>query len=77
METADESTEVRVTAGPVGPLVLPSRSAADGRPSYAQRLAAKLSADEIAQVEEMFRRQLLNQVVPWRSRTAYVVGKAR
>ena len=38
-------------------------------------LAAQLSADEVAQVQALFRRQLLNQVVPWRSRTVYLVGK--
>jgi hypothetical protein len=37
--------------------------------------AAQLSPDELAQVEETFRRQLLNQVVPWRSRTVYLAAK--
>ena len=66
-----------MTAGLLERWFCRSDGAAGGRPSYAQRLAAKLSADEVAQVEQMYRRQLLNQVVPWRSRTAYLVGKAR
>ena len=77
-ETADESTEVRVTPGLLERwFMISSDSAAAGKPSYAQRLSAKLSVEEVAQVEQIFRRQLLNQVTPWRSRTAYLVGKAR
>ena len=47
----------------------------DDRPSYAQRLAVQFSGPEVARVEALFRRQLLNQVVRWRSRTMYLTGK--
>ncbi len=70
-ETEDETTEIRVTAGLLDRWFAP---AGDGRPSYRQRLAALLSDEEIAQVEALYRRQFLNQVVPWRSRTVYVKG---
>jgi putative ATPase len=46
-----------------------------GRPAYAERLAALLSSDEIAQIRELFERQLVGQVVPWRSRIAFVVAR--
>ena len=44
------------------------------RPSYAQRLAEKLSKAEVEAVEQLVRRQLLQQRVQWRSRTALVRG---
>ena len=71
-ETAEETTEVRVTDALLARWFAP---AGDGRPSYAQRLAAQLSGPEVARVEALFRRQLLNQVVRWRSRTVYLAGK--
>ncbi len=45
------------------------------RPSYAQRLAAGLNADEIAAVEALYRRKLTGAAVAWRSVTAYAVGR--
>jgi len=75
-ETEDEHTDVRVTAGLLDRWFADEASGGDsGRPSYAQRLSTQLSRDEIARVEETFRRQLLNQVVDWRSRTVYLVGR--
>jgi putative ATPase len=75
-ETEDEHTDVRVTAGLLDRWFADEGSGGDsGRPSYARRLSAQLSSDEIARVEETFRRQLLNQVVDWRSRTVYLVGR--
>lgn len=69
-----EITEVRVSAG------LLTRwfgdAAVDGRPTYAQHLAAHLSPAEIEQVRALFQRQLLNQTVAWHSRTLYVVARA-
>lgn len=46
-----------------------------GRPSYAGRLARRLSPDEVARVESLFRRQLTGQAVPWRSRLAFVTAR--
>ncbi|WP_298984502.1 AAA family ATPase [Caldilinea sp.] len=46
-----------------------------GRPAYAERLAALLSSDEIAQIRALFERQLLGQAVAWRSRIAFIVAR--
>jgi len=45
------------------------------RPSYVQRLAAALDADEIAAVERLYRGSLTGATVAWRSVTVYVVGR--
>jgi putative ATPase len=44
------------------------------RPTYASRLRAYLSAAELQRVEACFRRQLLDQIVPWRTTLVYVVA---
>src|SRR5262249_10048631 len=49
-------------------------SAGSGRPTYASRLRACLSAAELQRVEACFRRQLLDQIVPWRTTLVYVVA---
>jgi putative ATPase len=49
-------------------------SAAAARPSYASRLRAHLSAEELRRVEACFRRQLLEQIVPWRTTLVYVAA---
>ncbi len=49
----------------------------DGRLSYAQRLAARLTPEQILQVESLFRRQLSEQVVEWASRVVYVAATPR
>jgi putative ATPase len=46
-----------------------------GRPTYAQHLSKQVSADELAQVRMSLERALLNQTVPWESRTAFLVAK--
>ncbi len=51
-------------------------AAADARPAYVQHLAGHLSADEIADVEALYRRKLTGVTVPWRSVTAYLVARA-
>ena len=45
------------------------------RPAYKERLGALLTPDEMAAVEEMYRRELTGQTVPWRSVTVYVVAR--
>jgi len=45
-----------------------------GRPTYASRLRVCLSATELQRVEACFRRQLLDQIVPWRTTLVYVVA---
>ena len=48
------------------------------RPSYGQRLAARLSADELAAVRgALSTATLTGTTVPWRSVTAFVVARAR
>jgi len=49
-------------------------SASPGRPTYASRLRACLSATELQRVEACFHRQLLDQIVPWRTTLVYVVA---
>ncbi len=68
----DESSEVRITAGLLERWFAPT---GDDRPSYAQHLAAQLSPPEIDQVREIFRRQLLNQTVWWRSRVLFLTAQ--
>ena len=45
-----------------------------GRPTYAQRLAASLDSGQIDEVKELYLRQLTGQSVPWRAVTAYLVA---
>jgi putative ATPase len=49
-------------------------SAGPGRATYASRLRACLSAAELQRVEACFRRQLLDQMVSWRTTLVYVVA---
>jgi putative ATPase len=46
------------------------------RPSYADHLLAQLTAEELQRVERCFRRQLLDQVVHWRTTLVYVIASA-
>ena len=50
-------------------------AARNDRPSYGQRLAACLSADELAAVQALYERTLIGATVSWRSVTAYVVAR--
>jgi putative ATPase len=43
-----------------------------GQPTYGDWLRRALSADELEQVERLFRRQLAGQTVAWQSATAYL-----
>ncbi len=44
------------------------------RPSYAQHLLRHVTADELAEVQALFRRQLAGQTVAWRTRIVFVSG---
>jgi hypothetical protein len=46
------------------------------RPSYAQHLLRRLTEEELAGVEALFKNQLANQTVPWQTQIAYVAGRA-
>ncbi|RIK35307.1 MAG: AAA family ATPase, partial [Chloroflexi bacterium] len=71
LATEAESSELQVTAGVIERWFAPSGS---DRPSYGERLAQHLSTAEVAQVQALFERQLLNQVVAWRGRLLYLTG---
>lgn len=70
--TVDEQVEERlITAAHLDRWF--GAGAADGRPSYRERLlAGGLTDSEVGKVEKLFRSQLLNQSVSWRSRLAFV-----
>lgn len=46
-----------------------------GRPAYVDRLSALLSSADIAQIRELFERQLVGQIVAWRSRIAFLIAR--
>ncbi len=73
VEAAETVTEARIGPAQLDRWFTPA--AADERPSYVQRLAARLNADELAAVEALYRRKLTGEIVPWRSVTAYVVAR--
>lgn len=72
LQLETEESETLITPAMVQRWFTPSVS---GRPAYVDRLAALLSSDEIAQIRELFERQLVGQVVPWRTRIASVVAR--
>ncbi len=49
--------------------------AAGERLSYARHLLRRLTADELAEVAALFRRQLTGQAVAWRTRIVFVAGQ--
>jgi putative ATPase len=51
-----------------------SRSAEGSRPSYASHLLSHLTEEELWRVEGCFRRQLLDQVVPWQVTLVYIIA---
>ena len=51
-----------------------SSSGESSRPSYADHLLTQLTAEELQRVERCFRRQLLDQAVPWRTSIVYVIA---
>jgi hypothetical protein len=72
MQTEEDVTDMQVTAAMISRWFTPAQ---DGRPSYADHLAARLSQEEIAIVRSVCEQQLLGQTVPWRGLTAYVVAR--
>ena len=71
---ADETRTVQVTES-----VLQRWFAQEPRArlSYAQRLGAELSQDEVEAVAQLFRQRLLNQAVRWHSSTVYLISMQR
>jgi putative ATPase len=68
-----EITEVRVSAALLARWF--GDVSTDGRPTYAQHLAAHLTPAEIEEVRALFQRHLLNQTVAWHSRTVYLEAR--
>ena len=70
VETQDE--ERRITAETLARWF--DAQAANRRPSYAQHLLKRLDAADVARVEACYRRQLGDQIVPWRMAWIYVTA---
>lgn len=73
VEAVETTADTRISSAQLDRWFTPA--AAGGRPAYVQRLAAFLTADELAEVEALYRRKLTGATVPWRSVTAYLVAK--
>ena len=71
VETIAFETRVRITDALLARWFAP---AGDARPSYRQRLAARLSDAELTQIETLFRDQLRGQRLPWQ--TSVMILKA-
>jgi putative ATPase len=54
-----------------------ARGANQHRPSYAQHLLHRITADELAEVKSLFQRQLAGQVTSWRTHVVFVVAQRR
>ena len=72
VETQDE--ERRITEDTLTRWFDDQAHRANRRPSYAQHLLKCLSANEVARVEACYRRQLRDQIVPWRTSWVYVTA---
>jgi putative ATPase len=75
VESQESLSETRITPAMLGRWF--GSAARNDRPSYGQRLAAFLSADELEAVRALYERTLIGATVSWRSVTAYVVARAR
>jgi putative ATPase len=73
VESQEALSETRITPAMLGRWF--GSAARNDRPSYGERLAAFLSADELAAVQALYERTLTGAMVSWRSVTAYLVGK--
>ncbi|NOZ28790.1 MAG: AAA family ATPase [Chloroflexi bacterium] len=69
LEVVEQPTEVHITPALIERWF---DSASKDRPSYGQRLAAHLSAEQIDEVRDLFARTLTGQTVAWVSVIAYV-----
>ena len=71
LQTEEDVTDMQITAAMIGRWFTPAK---EGRPSYADHLAAQLAPEEIAAVRGLCEQQLLGQTVAWRGVTAYVTA---
>jgi len=72
LQTEEDVTDMQITAAVVARWFTPAK---EGRPSYADHLAAQLAPEEIAVVRSLCEQQLLGQTVAWRGVTAYIVAR--
>ena len=73
VESQESLSETRISPAMLGRWF--GSAARNDRPSYGERLAAFLSADELAAVQALYERTLTGATVSWRSVTAYVVAR--
>jgi putative ATPase len=71
-QTEADASQMQISAAVLQRWFAP---ATGDRLSYGQRLATTLQPSEIALVQKLFERQLLNQTVAWTGRIVYVVAK--
>ncbi len=71
LQTEEDVTDMQITAAVIARWFTPAK---EGRPSYADHLAAQLAPEEIAIARSVCEQQLLGQTVPWRGVTAYVTA---
>ena len=76
VEIEHESSEVQVTADVLARWFTASAATGQGRPSYADHLRSRLTEEELAQVGNLFRLELLNRPVAWQATTAFLVARA-
>jgi putative ATPase len=69
LQTQEDVTDMQITAAMIARWFAPAK---EGRPSYADHLAAQLAPKEIAVVRSLCEQQLLGQTVAWRGVTAYI-----
>ena len=74
VQSQETVAEARITPAMLARWFSPAP--AGERPSYSQRLAAVLSAAELATVQALYERRLTGQTAPWRSVTAYLLARA-
>ncbi|MCD6290365.1 MAG: methyltransferase domain-containing protein, partial [Anaerolineae bacterium] len=72
LEVVEQPTEVHITPALIERWF---RSTPEGRPSYSQRLAVRLSAEQLDEVRDLFARTLTGQTVTWTSVIAYVQAR--
>jgi putative ATPase len=71
-QTEADASQMQISAAVLQRWFAP---ATGDRLSYGQRLATTLQPSEIALVQKLFERQLLNQTVTWTGRIVYLVAK--
>jgi putative ATPase len=71
LQTEEDATDMQITPALIARWFTPAKN---GKPSYADHLAAQLSAAEIAAIRTLCEQQLLGQTVAWGGMTAYLTA---